>query len=96
MVYTIWYIPIASWYIPFKSGIYHEATFQMARRQWQPGDPGRSRPAHPRFPRLLKLMLKTMTLSQTRTDSESTFKRQSCPAPTASEGRRRASPRPGP
>ena len=29
MVYTIWYIPIASWYIPSKSGIYHEATFQM-------------------------------------------------------------------
>jgi hypothetical protein len=29
MVYTIWYIPIAAWYIPSKSGIYHEATFQM-------------------------------------------------------------------
>ena len=29
MVYTIWYIPIAPWYIPSKSGIYHEATFQM-------------------------------------------------------------------
>jgi hypothetical protein len=29
MVYTTWYIPIASWYIPSKSGIYHEATFQM-------------------------------------------------------------------
>ena len=30
MVYTIWYIPIAAWYIPSKSGIYHGATFQMA------------------------------------------------------------------
>jgi hypothetical protein len=29
MVYTIWYIPIAAWYIPSKSGIYHGATFQM-------------------------------------------------------------------
>jgi hypothetical protein len=29
MVYTIWYIPIAAWYIPSKSGIFHEATFQM-------------------------------------------------------------------
>ncbi len=29
MVYTIWYIPIAAWYIPSKSGVYHEATFQM-------------------------------------------------------------------
>jgi hypothetical protein len=29
MVYTIWYIPIAAWYIPSKNGIYHEATFQM-------------------------------------------------------------------
>jgi hypothetical protein len=28
MVYTIWYIPIASWYTPSKSGIYHKATFQ--------------------------------------------------------------------
>jgi hypothetical protein len=30
MVYTICYIPIASWYISSKSGIYHEATFKMA------------------------------------------------------------------
>ena len=29
VVYTIWYKPIAAWYIPSKSGIYHEATFQM-------------------------------------------------------------------
>jgi hypothetical protein len=29
MVYTTWYIPIAAWYIPSKSGIYHGATFQM-------------------------------------------------------------------
>ena len=29
MVYTIWYIPIAAWYVSFKSGIYHEATCQM-------------------------------------------------------------------
>jgi hypothetical protein len=37
MVYTIWYIPIAVWYIPSKSGIYHGATFQMthAHTQWQ-------------------------------------------------------------
>ncbi len=25
MVYIPWYIPIQSWYIPSKSGIYHEA-----------------------------------------------------------------------
>ena len=31
MVYTIWYIPIAAWYIPSKSGIYHGATFQMPK-----------------------------------------------------------------
>jgi hypothetical protein len=29
-VYTIWYIPIAAWYIPSKSGVNHEATFQMS------------------------------------------------------------------
>jgi len=29
MVYTIWYIPVAIWYIPSKTGIYHEARFQM-------------------------------------------------------------------
>jgi hypothetical protein len=29
MVYTIWYIPTVVWYIPSKSGIYHEATFPV-------------------------------------------------------------------
>jgi hypothetical protein len=28
MVYTMWYLSIDSWYIPSKSGVYHEATFQ--------------------------------------------------------------------
>ncbi len=29
MVYTMtWYIPVVVWYIPSKSGIYHEATFR--------------------------------------------------------------------
>jgi hypothetical protein len=44
MVYTIWYI--ASWYIPSKSGIYHEATFQMFSRL------GRDAPVHARAARL--------------------------------------------
>ncbi len=47
MVYTIWYIPIAAWYIPSKSGIYHETTFQMSGGcQWaaqaQVGPPARA------------------------------------------------------
>jgi hypothetical protein len=29
MIYTIWDIPVGIWYIPFKSSIYHDATFQM-------------------------------------------------------------------
>ena len=30
IVYTIWYISLDLWYIPVESGIYHDATFQMA------------------------------------------------------------------
>ena len=37
MVYTLWYIPITAWYIPSKSGIYHEATFQLASLSTKPG-----------------------------------------------------------
>jgi hypothetical protein len=29
MVFTTWYISVIVWYIPSKSGIYHEATFTM-------------------------------------------------------------------
>jgi hypothetical protein len=42
MVYTTWStsIPIASWYIPSESGLYHEATFQMGAQRPGPGRAG--------------------------------------------------------